>query len=350
MKIIFAVDKNSFTNPDHAGVNIKVASQIEQMRSRGHEVTLQQYEWVNGQLGMHVEEDTDVLYFRRIDSSVKLIKTLKACKKKSPKLRIMMEIPTFPYKGEEGRLPLKKMINNILGDMMLRSVLDRIVICGADHSIESFKGVKVVHFSNGVDFDKIPLGADRKAGEDIHMICVSGCMLSHGYDRMIEGLHKYYEKGEDRRKVYFHIVGTGDCYGQYEELAKKYNIKDDYVYFHGRKVGSELDEIYAGCNLGIAHLALHRIGLKSISSLKSVEYAARGIPIVSCAPFDTYNDQTKDYMYFVPMDESPVDIEGIIEYFDKVYSNENVPKKMRDAFYEMCDWSKAYQPVLEYIG
>ena len=76
MKLVYAVDKGSFNNADHAGVNIKVNSQILQMKKMGLEVELQQYEWRGGYPQIHIDEDTDFLYFRRIESSVKLLKKL----------------------------------------------------------------------------------------------------------------------------------------------------------------------------------------------------------------------------------------------------------------------------------
>lgn len=350
MKIVFAVDKNSFNNPDHAGVNIKVASQINQMKKAGHEVSFLQYEWVNGQLMIDVEDDTDILYFRRIESSVKLIKNLKRCKRKSRKLRIIMEIPTYPYKGEQGKRTAKQIINGIIGDTLLSSVVDRIALCGVEHSVKKVLGIEVIHFDNGVDFNSLSVNGESGPNDDINMICVSGCMLSHGYDRIIEGMHDYYSGGKAERNIYFHIVGTGEQYGHYVDLAQRYGLKDKYVFFHGRCVGKQLDEIYEKCNLAIAHLATHRIGVSMISSLKTREYAARGIPFVTSSKIDVLNDKTGQYILFVPDDETAVRMNDIIEFYGQVYAKQNVAADMRTAFYELCDWDYSYKTVLEYIN
>lgn len=347
-KIIFAVDKNSFNNPDHAGVNIKVASQMEQMRQGGNEVELLQYSWVDGELQIKVEPDTDILYFRRIEPSVKLVKTLKKCKKTSPSLKVIMEIPTYPFKGERGRRNFKQFVNNVIGDLLLNTCVDRVAICGADNAIKSFDRIPVLHFSNGVEQNNLPLNIYQGAANEIHMICVSGCMLSHGYDRMIEGLNNYY-KSNPERKVFFHIVGTGEYYNQYVELADQYKLSGKYIFFHGRKVGEELDEIYAKCNMAVAHLAAHRIGVNTISSLKSREYAIRGIPFISSTIFDFSCEKTDKYIYYVPANETPIDIYGIVDFFDKVYISNDISPIIRDTFSEMCDWKNTFKPVIEYI-
>lgn len=348
-KIIFAVDKNSFNNPDHAGVNIKVASQLEQMRQGGNEAELLQYSWIDGELQIKVEPDTDVLYFRRIESSVKLLKTLKKCKETSHKLRVVMEIPTFPFKGERGKRTVKQFINNVVGDIFLKKYVDRIAICGADTSIKSFVGIPVLHFSNGVEWKELPVNEYQGDNKEIHIICVSGCMLSHGYDRMIEGLNNYYSQGFDR-KVFFHIVGTGDYYEKYLELAKEYELFDKYVFFYGRKVGKELDEIYSKCNMAAAHLATHRIGIKTISSLKSREYAIRGIPFISSTDLGFSGDEKEKYIMYVPDDETAIDIAKVVEFYDRLYSEEDVAKKMRSVFMEICDWKNTYKSVIDYIN
>lgn len=348
-KIVFAVDKNSFNNPDHAGVNQKVASQLEQMRKGGNEAILLQYIWKDGELQISVTEDTDVLYFRRIESSVKLIKALKKCKDASPNLRIVMEIPTFPFSGEQNRKSFKQKVNEIIGNFLLKRYIDRIVICGEKLPMKKFHGIPIIYFSNGIDFDKIPCNVYKGKSDEIHMVCVSGCMLSHGYDRMIRGIDDYY-KCNPKRKVFFHIVGTGEHYCEYENIAKECGLYEKYVFFYGRKTGSELDEIYAQSNLAVAHLAAHRVGLKVMSSLKSREYAARGIPFVSSTEFDFSNDATNRYICYVEANEANIDVDKVIDFFDNVYGEENVSAKMRDTFKDICSWNTTFVDVLDYIN
>lgn len=352
MKLVYAVDKGSFNHADHAGVNIKVNSQINQMKKMGFEVDLQQYEWKSGYPQIYIDADTDFLYFRRIEPSVKLLKKLSEIKKINPQIRLIMEIPTYPFKGEDTRKrSLKSKINIFIGDLFLHKFVDRITLCAQIDKIERLYGIRVIHFMNGVDFDTLPINTNEcKAGGDIHMICVSGCMYSHGYDRMIAGMKEYYEKESEPRNVYFHVVGTGEYLDSYKELAATSDTLKDKVIFYGRKTGKELDEIYAVCNMAVAHLATHRIGLHQMSSLKSREYVARGIPMVSSSMLDTCNRDTEKYFYFVPEDETPVDIKEVVKFYDTVYAEKNVHEKIRNTFSVLCDWDQTFAPIREYLS
>ena len=351
MKLVYAVDKGSFNNPDHAGVNIKVSSHLKQIRKLGFEAELQQYEWKGGYPQIQISEDTDFLYFRRIDSSVKLLLKLREIKKINPNIRLIMEIPTYPFEGEEKeKKTIKKRINRVVGDRFLHCFIDRIALCGQVDKIKTLYGIPVIHFVNGADFSQLPINPhDSKAGDDVHMICVSGCMLSHGYDRMIEGMHQYYKNTGNGRKVYFHIVGTGEKLDEYRSLAAGYPELEDKVIFYGRKTGTELDEIYAKCNMTVAHLAIHRIGLTQISSLKTREYVAKGLPVISSSMMDICTSDTERYIKIVPGDETPVNIVDIISFFDKVYAEKNVRETIRNVFMHLCDWECTFTPIGNYL-
>ena len=352
MKGIFAVDKGSFNLADHSGVRIKVQSQIERMRKEGHTVSLLEYDWAGGYPQIDPDEDTEFMYFRRIESSVKLLCTLQKIKKKCKSIKLIMEIPTYPFKGEDtSKKSLKRKVSILIGTMFLHRYVDRIVLSGQLDKIKTLYKIPVIHIDNGVDFNNIPVNQNEcKAGDDVHMICVSGCMFSHGYDRMIKGLAEYYRKAEVLRNIYFHIVGTGEYLDEYKRIASESGVPEDKVIFYGRRVGSELDEVYSRCNVAIAHLATHRIGIHQLSSLKSCEYVARGLPMVSSASLNIINEDTKDYALYVPEDETPIDIEAVIQFYDKVYQSNGIHDDIRKKFMELCDWEYTFIPVMEYLA
>ena len=135
----------------------------------------------------------------------------------------------------------------------------------------------------------------------------------------------------------------------FRSLAAESDLLKDKVIFYGRKTGTELDDIYAGCNMAVAHLATHRIGLYQMSSLKSREYVARGIPMVSSSMLDTCNEDTKQYFLFVPEDETPVDVQAVVDFYDRVYAQDDVHRKIRDVFAGLCDWDQTFTPIREYL-
>jgi len=76
--------------------------------------------------------------------------------------------------------------------------------------------------------------------------------------------------------------------------------------------GDELTKVFNQCQFAIGSLGRHRSGITVIKTLKNREYATRGIPFI-------YSEQDSDfdhqpYVLKAPADESPIDIEQIIEF------------------------------------
>ena len=183
------------------------------------------------------------------------------------------------------------------------------------------------------------------------MICVSGCFFWHGYDRLIEGMNTYYQNCEMNDKVYLHVVGQGECFGEYKVLADEYGMTDKYVFFYGKQIGKELDTIYDKSNIGIDVLGAHRKGMRKASSLKAREYAAKGMPMIVANDLDIYREDTKQYIKMFPADDSPINIKDVVDFYHEIYEYpENITMKIRQTFYPYCAWDFVYKPVLDYIN
>ncbi len=353
MKLVFAVEKNGYNNIDHVGVVKKVESQMKLFNSNGIETKLCQYEWQGGYPQIEIEKDTDILYFRRIESSVKLLVKLRELKKISPKLRIIMEIPTYPFAGEErNKVSLKRKISRWIGDRFVRFLIDRIVLLGQEKLIERLYGIPVICANNGTDFEKITLRKINNTSEGIHMICVSGCFFWHGYDRLIEGMNTYYQNCEMNDKVYLHVVGQGECFGEYKVLADEYGMTDKYVFFYGKQIGKELDTIYDKSNIGIDVLGAHRKGMRKASSLKAREYAAKGLPIVSSVKLDVDNEDTTKYILMLPANDEEINVGEIVRFYHEIYDKKDrndIALDVRKCFYPCCDWRFVFGNVVDYM-
>ena len=355
MKLVFAVDKLSYNDKDHIGVVKKVESQLRLFEKNGITTSLCQYTWDGGYPQIEVAEDTDILYFRRIEASIKLIVKLHQLKKKNPQLRIIMEIPTYPFAAEEqARVPLKKKANRCIGEKLLKRYIDKLVLISQQH-IESLYGISALCVKNGVDFDTVPLrdiAEDNTANNEIHMVCVSGCYFWHGYDRLIEGMHDYYQQGKGIDNVILHFVGDGSCREDYISLAEKYGLKDEKIIFYGVKSGIESDEIYNKCDIAIECLGSHRKNIFMSSSLKSREYAAKGLPMVAANEIDINNSKTKMYIKIFSADDTAIDIGEITKFYHNIYDGKEkrqVAQTIRNTFYAFCDWSLVYKSVIEYL-
>ena len=170
-------------------------------------------------------------------------------------------------------------------------------------------------------------------GEDLHLLCVANISRWHGLDRLIRGLGAYH--GPTR--VTLHIAGDGSELPNLKKIINQLDITDQVI-FHGLTTGKDLDDLFNICHIAVGSLGMHRKGLTQTSELKAREYCARGIPyIIACADPDFPDDFP--YLYRFLSDESPVDIERIIEFTQKVYKDPEHPQKMRAYAVEHLDWS-----------
>ena len=84
--------------------------------------------------------------------------------------------------------------------------------------------------------------------------------------------------------------------------------------------GAALDAVYERCAIGIDSLARHRSGIVVLSSLKSREYGAKGIPMINSCKIDILEEDFP-YLLRVPADESPINMNEVFDFYDRVLGN-----------------------------
>lgn len=294
----------------------------------------------------HSYDGYDFVYFRKaiVDRTVR--KLLTRIKKNNPSTIVLFEIPTYPYDKEwAGVKKYPFLIKDRYNRKRLKKCVDRIVTMSNDKIIF---GINTIHIMNGVDFASIPINPANNSDE-LRLISVASYGDRHGCDRLIEGIGRYYENG-GKREIYFDIVGAGmpECYYQ---LVEKYGL-EKRVLFHGLKYGEELDRLYANANFGVDVLALHRVNMTEISTLKSREYGARGLPFLSCSDID-YLPENYPFFYKVESNDNFIDISQLLAFFDAMREREredDIPKIIRDYAESVCDIRQTMKPVIEYIS
>ena len=180
-------------------------------------------------------------------------------------------------------------------------------------------GQRTINISNGVDFDSIPLHSYTPipnqggvGGESLHLIGVAEVHPWHAFDRVLTGLGEY----RGSRDVYFHIVGgvhPNYMENVFKPIIEKYHLQDKVI-FHGTMFGHQLDEVFNQCQFAIGSLGRHRSGITVIKTLKNREYATRGIPFIYSEQDSDFDQQP--YVLKAPADESPVDIQQIIDFME----------------------------------
>jgi glycosyltransferase involved in cell wall biosynthesis len=294
------------------------------------------------------ERGIDFIYARRIMPVNKaLLALLKKIKDNNPSCKILYEIPTYPY-DKEHKTFLSKcgLFVDKLYRNRLKNYIDKVVTMTDDDIIF---GMSTIKMQNGIICADIPVRKPMNMPSTLHCIAVAQFSFYHGYERLIAGLSNYY-KNKRIDKVYIHFVGDGYEIAKYKAMVRKYDL-EEYCSFYGTLYGEELTNVFNKCNLGICTLGAHRCGIKSGSFLKSREYLARGLPIVSSTKIDIIPDGF-EYCLYVSEDESPIDITKIINYCNDIYQGNDemeIIKKIRNFAEENCDMKKTMKPVIEYL-
>ena len=286
----------------------------------------------------------DVLYIRHFLTNPLFLIFLKNCKKRHPKLKIIMEIPTYPYQFEHKSISQRfKYKIDAWCFNFFRNYISRIVTFS---NLEEIEGIKTIKTHNGIDenekIDLIKTDFDR----ELNLIGLANIQPWHGFDRVIEGLHLY--KGD--KKINFHVVGLGPELAHLQSLVTKYKLQNQ-VLFYGHKTTDALESIFSTMHIGVANLAFHRMQVSKgeTSALKSREYALRGLPfIIGYLDRDFPSDFA--FKYQVNPDETPINIPDLITYYEKMRNDyPSFEIKIRQFAIANLGWKNKLSGVVSYI-
>ena len=260
------------------------------------------------------DKQYDACYIRYDFSDLGFVSLLKQLKMICGK--IVLELPTYPYDDENKKNVLSRM--KLAVDVYYRKQLHNYVdyISTFYGGNERIFGIPTIVIPNGFDFSTMALVHEELPPDAVHIVAVSSMRERHGYERFLEGMKNYYQRG-GKRKIMLHLVGKGRENPKYESLTEEYHLSP-YVVFHGAMHGEMLDAVYEKCAIGIDSLARHRSGIHTLSSLKSREYGAKGIPMINSCKIDILEDDFP-YLLRVPADESPIDMEQVLAFYDRCY-------------------------------
>lgn len=299
--------------------------------------------------------DPDFLYIRKCDLDAEFMALLRKIKDRYPVCKVILEVFTFPYDIDEFKRTFREYLvkapyyyRDKYYRARLRGLIDRIVTYSVDQQIF---GIETIRTTNGVNVDQIKMAPVPEYKKDrIDIISVAHMQVHHGYERMIKGLANYYSNGGSRN-IQYHVVGDGDQVELYKKLAGQYNLKD-HVIFYGRQDGDKLDSLYEKCDIGLASLGLFKYRINSISTLKTGEYLAKGIPVViGCHP-SLLSDSKPDFIIEIENNANPVNIDGVLAEYDQLtekYSPADLRSEIR-RFAEMYVSTKiVMDPIMSYL-
>lgn len=359
--VLYLSEKKSYQQRRGVGICNKIDAQIKQFENAGCEVMskgptgngmtqifnqrLSTLKWS----GVNNIEKFDVVYIRFDSANGDFIRLLKRYKKKNPDGKIILEIPTYPFRKTYMRLHGWLYYLQVQFYLLLASCyIDRFALVA--NSRKKIYAIPVLAINNGVDYETIRVRNPILGVEGIHIICVADYAMWHGCDRLISGLHTYIQKGQGTNVV-FHIVGGGKELDRYKKLVRRYGIEKN-VLFHGILTGKKLDEVYDMCDLAAECFGCHRVNVWMSSSLKSREYGAKGLPMLTSVQLDMCNKETRKYICNFPADEQPIDVEKIVRFYHSIYRGKDktqVCREIRDTFQKYGSMENGFKNVINYV-
>ena len=290
--------------------------------------------------------DADFLYIRQVYHDASFVRYLRAIRRQNPKIKIIYEVPTYPYDQQTtwsiGSAPYRLKERN--NRKKVAKLVDRIVtFYGQDH----IWNVPCIKLINGFDFSTVAL-LPRRLSDTIHIVSVAQTAFWHGYQYMIAGLHDYYAHG-GTENILYHMVGS--VLKEHQQAVKDAQL-EDHVIFHGKLSGQDLFQIYGSCSIGLNVLGIPADGNPLSSSLKSREYAAMGLPIISSIPIDFLPNDYR-YLCLLPTENQPVNIETVCNFYHAVYDGNDtnvIMKEIRSYSEARCDMAVTMKPVVDWIN
>lgn len=282
---------------------------------------------------MAPELSYDVLYMRFEGATYRMKRFLKFLRENNPNIKIFAEMPTYHTLWEPGtkftgkiRFIARHILNNIFS-----TEFDKIITFDNRNFLYHRPTLRIENFA---DVNKLPLRENKEINGDIHLVAIAQLTPSHGFDRVIKGLGEYYKDYHKHkvRNVYLHIIGDGYVKKEWENLTTHLGL-NDYIIFEGSKSTDEITSYINQSQLAIACLAIFRKNCLKASELKIREYCARGIPFIYSSNEPILDGQ--NWCLKVPHDESPININQIIEFIESQNYNE-VSLQMRNFALEYC--------------
>ncbi len=210
------------------------------------------------------------------------------------------------------------------------------------HELSRNKKYNVLVQGNGVEVDEIPLIDSPLRYDNIELLFVSGSANKwHGVDRLIQGIKNY--KGN--KQITLHLVGR--LHHSIINQLKKIPLPHTYLE-HGVVDRQGIATISSTCNIGVASLGLHRLGMEEGSTLKVREYMAMGLPFLSGY---TDIDIPKNYPYVLnyPADNTYIDLTRAEAFLDYLETNKFKRSAMRNLSIPLINQKDKMKSLVEYL-
>jgi len=197
---------------------------------------------------------------------------------------------------------------------------------------------------NGISLEGIPLKPPSVFNGKSLQLAFASSQFSpwQGLDRLLEGLRFWHGRSP---RLTLHLIGR--LTPAQEATIRRMGLAE-MVRIHGVLYGNDLDKVLADCHLAIGSLALHRKVLKEACALKVREYIARGLPFV-VSHDDPDLPAGLPWVLKIPADESPVEIDALVNFAEDVSQLPSLAKEMRDYAEKKLSWDVKMKRLAKFV-
>ncbi len=271
---------------------------------------------------------------------------LRTIRRRSPTVKVVVEIPTFPYRAEFTTVRQRVLAaSDELLSPLLKRYVDRVVTFFGQDQIH---GVPCIATTNGISVESVPVRHEPQAqppSPEVRLLGVANLASWHGYDRVIRGMATV--RGSPSGGVTFDIVGDGPERPALQSLAASLSLSDQ-VRFLGIRSGRALDASFDEADVAVGSMAMHRLALPMASSLKTREYCARGIPFTFAGADPDFPDGFP-YARRVPEGEAPIDVGDVVAFARRMRAIPGHAQSMREYAKQHLTWERKLAPVARYL-
>ncbi len=297
-------------------------------------------------------KDPDFVYVRRTVADRAYVRFWKKLKELYPHCKIVIELFAYPYDRDDfakwNAWPFY--FKELLYRPRLKRYVDRLVTYTEDREIF---GIPTIRTTNGINMDSISRVEGVFHDREVGLIGVAYMQRHHGYERIIEGLHQYYDApAAPPYRVELRLVGDGPEKPVYQELVRRYRL-EEYVHFYPNMSGKELDELYNVSDIALVSFGTYKVGFYGkLGALKSRECLAKGMPLITGCAIDVLPE---DYPYAetFPNDASIVKTEDIIAFYQRVKAAAESKEKLADSIRSFArqhiSIEAVMKPVVDYV-
>ncbi len=254
------------------------------------------------------------VYIRHMYPSFMLIRLLK--KARSLRIKIVYEIPTFPYYHEqfnESKNKLKTVLRLGIETIFWPFIyyeIDTLTIIRCNSKSLHLK--KMVDIKNGLSSNPVFVQQhfwDKSTGK-INIVGVGTIYKYHGYDKIIEAINS---ENNSNIKFTFYIVGESDEIARLEELCNQKGYCN--IVFCGKKYGDELERIYSIADIAVGTMSLNLRHADIDTAIKNIEYFSKGLPVITSGKI--FNIPSNSGLYTLIDASLPISEELIIQAITK---------------------------------